>query len=62
MNDEIQHILSGKSQVKYGSFIQTIISHLTRSQAASAMAKGDKYFRAEETKTLIQFIDTKKLW
>lgn len=62
MNDEIQHILSGKSQVKYGSFIQTIISYLRRSQATSAMAKEDKHFKAEETKSLIQYIDVHKLW
>ncbi len=62
MNDEIQHILSGKSQVKYGDFIQTIISFLRRSEATSDLVKEDKHFKEKETKSLIEFIQLNNLW
>ncbi len=62
MNDEIQHILSGKSQVKHGNFIQTIISFLRRSQETSDLVKGDKHFKEKETKSLIEFIQQNNLW
>jgi hypothetical protein len=62
VNDEIQHILSGKSQVKYGDFIQTIISFLRRSEATSDLVKEDKHFKEKETKSLIEFIQLNNLW
>lgn len=62
MNDEIQHILSGKSQVKHGDFIQTIISFLRRSERTSNLVKEDKYFKEKETKSLIEFIQENNLW
>ncbi len=62
MNDEIQHILSGKSQVKHGDFIQTIISFLRRSEATSNLVKEDKHFKEKETKSLIEFIQLNNLW
>lgn len=62
MNDEIQHILSGKSQVKYGDFIQTIISFLRRSETTSDLVKKDKHFKEKETKVLIDFIEQNNLW
>ena len=62
MNDEIHHILSGKSQVKHGDFIQTIISFLRRSEATSDLVKEDKHFKEKETKSLIEFIQLNNLW
>jgi hypothetical protein len=62
VNDEIQHILSGKSQVKHGDFIQTIISFLRRSEATSDLVKEDKHFKEKETKSLIEFIQLNNLW
>lgn len=62
MNDEIQNILSGKSQVKHGDFIQTIISFLRRSEATSDLVKEDKHFKEKETKSLIEFIQLNNLW
>jgi hypothetical protein len=60
VNDEIQHILSGKSQVKHGDFIQTIISFIRRSEATSDLVKEDKHFK--ETKSLTEFIQLNNLW
>ena len=55
MRDDIQHILSGKSQVKHHHLIQTTCSYLKGSQGASSMAKDQQQHKEEETKSLIQF-------
>ncbi|RBA28169.1 putative polyvalent protein kinase domain-containing protein [Flavobacterium tibetense] len=62
MNDEIQHILSGKSQVKHGDFIQTILSFLRRSEATSDLVKEDKHFKEKETAHLVNYISEEKFW
>ena len=62
MKDDIQNILSGKSQVKHYHLIQTTCSYLKGSQGTSPMAKDQQRFKEEEKKSLIQFADTNKLW
>jgi hypothetical protein len=61
MNDEIQFILSGKSPVKHGTVIKTIISYLEASQGASGMVERGKHFKKEETKRLKDYIVANKL-
>jgi len=62
MGDDIQNILSGKSQVKYHHLIQTTCSYLKRSKGTSSMVKNHQQLKEEETKRLIQFIDNNNLW
>ena len=62
MRDDIQHILSGKSQVKYHHLIQTTCSYLKRSQGTSSMVKDQQQHKEEETKRLVQFIEENDLW
>ena len=62
MRDDIQHILSGKSQVKHHHLIQTTCSYLKGSQGASSMAKDQQQHKDEETKSLIQFAEKNHLW
>ena len=62
MNDEIQHIISRKSQIGKGIVVKTITDFLAGCQEASGMAKTDKHFKEKETKNLINFIETEKLW
>jgi hypothetical protein len=62
MIDDIQHILSGKSQVKHHHLIQTTCSYLKGSQGASSMAKDQQQHKEEETKSLIQFAEDNHLW
>lgn len=62
MQDEIQHILQGKSPVKHGGFIQTIISYLAASHSTSKLAKEHKHFKKEETTQLRKFIDANNYW
>jgi hypothetical protein len=62
MRDDIQHILSGKSQVKHHHLIQTTCSYLRGSQGASSMAKDQQQYKEEETKSLIQFAEDNHFW
>lgn len=62
MRDDIQHILSGKSQVKYHHLIQAACSYLKGSQGTSSMVKDQQQHKEEETKSLIRFADDNKLW
>jgi hypothetical protein len=62
MRDDIQHILSGKSQVKHHHLIQAACSYLKGSQGPSAMAKDHQQHKEEETKSLVQFADDNNLW
>ena len=62
MKDDIQHILSGKSQVKHHHLIQTTCSYLKRSKGSSSMVKGQQQHKEEETKSLIQFANDNNLW
>jgi hypothetical protein len=56
MRDDIQNILSGKSQVKYHHLIQTTCSYLKRSKGTSSMVKNHHQLKEEETKRLIQHL------
>ena len=62
MRDDIQHILSGTSQVKCHHLIQTTCSYLKRSQGTSSMVKNQQQYKEEETKRLIQFVNDNNLW
>jgi hypothetical protein len=49
MRDDIQHILSGKSQVKHHHLIQAACSYLKGSKGTSAMAKDQQQLKEKET-------------
>ena len=59
MIDDIQNILSGKSQVKHHHLIQAACSYLKGSKGTSAMAKDQQQHKEEETKSLVQFAEMK---
>jgi hypothetical protein len=62
MKDDIQDILSGKSQVKHHHLIQATCSYLKRSQGTGSMAEKQQQIKEQETKKLIQFADHNNLW
>jgi hypothetical protein len=62
MKDEIQYILSGKSQVKHCHLIQTTCSFLKRSKGTSSMAQEYKQNKQQERESLIQFANQENLW
>ena len=52
MNDEIRGIISGKSQIRYGTNIQATIDYLRKGEESGALDKTDKRFKREETERL----------
>ena len=59
---ELQNVLSGKSQIRFGAIIQTIASYLKDGEKTSATIEIEKHFKKEETKRLEDYISKKKLW
>jgi len=62
MHNELQHIISGKSQVRYGENIQAVASYLGAGEKSSTLDKSDKHFKSEETARLKTYIETHNLW
>jgi hypothetical protein len=62
MNNEIQSIISGESQIKFGTGIQTILSYLRGSEKSGTLDKANKHFKKEETKGLRRFVEINNLW
>jgi len=62
MNDEIQCIISGKSQVRYGTNIQAVIGYLTSGEKSGALDKTNKHFKRKETEKLKKYIENQSLW
>jgi hypothetical protein len=62
MDNEIQCIISGASQVRFGATIQTTIDYLGTSEKSGSLDKRDKYFKREETARLKQYINSQNLW
>jgi Serine/Threonine/Tyrosine Kinase found in polyvalent proteins len=59
---ELQYILSGKGEVKYGSTIQTIASYLRRSKETGGLASEEKSFKSKEKLNLINWINSNNFW
>lgn len=62
IKDELQNIIYGKSEVGQRTLIQTVASHLRASESTSHLVKGDKRYKPEETKKLIEFCSENNLW
>ncbi len=62
IKNELQNILSGKSEVSNGEPLQAITCYLRESLAASEKAQGTESGKSEETKKLIEYINTHHLW
>jgi hypothetical protein len=62
MKHELQNVISGKSQVKFGATIQATAGYLRRSQSSNSLAKGAKLFKKQETEILIDYITGNNLF
>jgi len=62
MRNELQGIISGKSQIRYGTTIQTIADYLRAGEGTSTLDKSDKHFKREETARLRTYITNHNLW
>jgi Serine/Threonine/Tyrosine Kinase found in polyvalent proteins len=62
MKHELQNIISGKSQVRYGDAIQAVASYLRRGKSASGATKNNKQIKSEEAKLIKQYCDKNNFW
>lgn len=62
LKHELQNILSGKSPVSHGAFIQTVACHLSAGSPTSPMAPEDKHHKRQETNRLIAYAEQHNRW
>ena len=62
LKNELHNIISGKSQVRYGTVIQAITSYLNDGTQSSSKVENSKQVREQETKKLENFISQEVLW
>jgi hypothetical protein len=61
LKNEIRTIISGKSQVRYGTAIQAATRHLGNGPPTSPKSEVSKHLREQETKELEGFISEKNV-
>ncbi|MGB3589907.1 MAG: hypothetical protein WBA23_25385 [Tunicatimonas sp.] len=59
---EIQHVLSGKSQVGHGALIQAVASYLKASTPAGAVVEADQQYKQQETARLVEYAEQNEFW
>ncbi len=62
LKDELHNVLSGKSKIRFGTFIQAIASYLDNGAQPSTTVEIEKHFKKEETKRLTDYISENNLW
>lgn len=62
IKNELQHILSGKSEVSYGTSIQAAALYLRTSLGTSPATQRIEQDKSEETTRLIEYINKNHLW
>lgn len=59
---ELQNIISGNGEVRFGGIIQTINYYLRREKNAISEFEKAKFLKSKETEILIDYIEKKNLW
>jgi hypothetical protein len=59
---ELQNIISGNGEVRFGSTIQTINNYLRREKEAVSSTTNSEFKKAEETACLLKYIHKNNLW
>lgn len=62
MKDELQNIISGESQVRHGSTIQTISRYLRKSKSPGGTFESGKQIKSEETALIREFCNRNSFW
>jgi hypothetical protein len=62
LKKKLYDVISGKSQVRYGTIIQTITSYLNEGKNPSAKIENPKQYKEQEKKRLELFISENNLW
>lgn len=60
--DELRHIISGKSEVRNGTIIQSAASYLKNGAGASSSIEDKKQVKKQEEERLSSFISENNLW
>ncbi len=62
LKHELHNVISGKSEVRFGTIIQAIASYLKNGEEAGFATENGKQFKAEETERLKNYITQNNLW
>lgn len=62
LKNEIHNVLSGKSQIRFGTIIQSIASYLNDGAKTGTIIEDEKHIKKQETKSLEKYISENKLW
>jgi hypothetical protein len=62
LKNELFNILSGKSEVRFGTIIQAIACYLKDGNSPSSDFENEKHFKKQEAKRLEDFITERNLW
>jgi putative ubiquitin-RnfH superfamily antitoxin RatB of RatAB toxin-antitoxin module len=62
IKNELQNILSGKSEVSHGESLQATTRYLRESLGTSEKIKDNEFNKSEETKKLIEYVNANHLW
>ena len=62
MKHELQNIISGKSQVKFGSVIQAATNYIRNGKSTSYLAQESNNLKKQEEDLLVNFTNENSLW
>jgi len=62
LKNELHNVLSGKSQIRFGTIIQSIASYLKDGPKTGAIIEDEKHFKKQETENLENYISENNLW
>jgi len=62
LKGQLHDVISGKSQVRFGTVVQAIASYLEESKGTGGEIEIGKHFKEQEEKRLIHYIEEHKLW
>ena len=61
LKDELQNVLSGKSEIRFGTVIQAIASYLNDGEKTGSTIEIEKHFKSKEAKKLENYISENNL-
>jgi hypothetical protein len=62
LKQELYDVISGKSQVRFGTAIQSVASYLAEGSKPSSEIENSKHFKEEEAKKLVSYVTDNGLW
>jgi hypothetical protein len=62
LKNKVYDVISGKSQVRFGTIIQAIASYLSHGSSTGSKIENTKQFKKQETERLEYFISENNFW